>query len=201
MFHLTVEKIARWSPEVWSAGGTIGATIVALFLPLWSTKREWARQNRLRVEDAASAQKLVVDIHREVCSTVDQILAYNEACQRLFAPLNELDINQALCRIETNCEILQKILSDLRNRVLLTSGGLYIATAAQSVANAIIIAIRTRFADLTNNPGSGSTNLKYLEILHNVHDIHSVTSFRLKEIRKSYNISESTEASQITLKY
>lgn len=196
-------KIASWSPDAWSAGGTIAATIVALFLPLWSTKREWRRQNAIREADAASQRKAVSDLHRDLCWTVDRVIAYREAAQAVFKTgLIFLPAAHALRRIGVNCSVLESVLQELKTRPQLTDGALYSASAGETIAKAVAASAAAGVKGLgqTNQVDEKSPYFYFLK-LGALADIDAIAAARMAEVRSNFGISESVAAKKIRDKY
>jgi hypothetical protein len=140
-----------------SAIGTIAAAVIALFLPFVSSRKEWKRQDRFRVEDQkrvedewARQDKIRVadelrikkdrtDVIHEVTSTVDRILAYRTSAIAIFSVDNVYVIgNDAIARINENTKTLFRMLELLEVRSGLTDGALYVTLSAKRLARAVI---------------------------------------------------------------
>lgn len=125
--------------EAWSAIGTIGATIVALFLPRRQAIREWARQDKIRQEEAQASKDFQAANHREIVSAVDRVLAYREAAIAIFVsePVYQVGV-RAIKRISLNTQILADLITLLQIRPGLSDGAIYSALAAHRIATDIV---------------------------------------------------------------
>lgn len=195
---------AGLTAEGWSAIGTISATIVALTLPIWSTKREWRRQNDLRTEDANAAKKIRADLHREVCSTVDRIVAYKDVSENLLIRINNdpsSDLEAAISRISTNIYILRSVLKELKSRPALTDGALYSCAAAEIIAEKSYQIIEERRLALEDTSLAYPGDMHFGGKLWELTDLSKTASERVEGVRKEFGLDTSKGATKIHRKY
>ena len=201
----TCHTIAHWvwslsiNWEAWSAIGTIGAIAVALILPVRMAKREWARQDQIRLADQNSAKQQISGYQQEVCSVVDRILAYRNAAIAIFdsEPIYNVGI-QAIKRININTKILLNMLELLQNRPSLSDGSLFAAVAAKRIAEGIAEQTGYVLRDFgITDPGWPQ---RYASLLA-FEELASIAKLRCDGVRQHFQLGESQSAAEIRAKY
>ena len=185
--------------DAWSAVGTIGAIVVALFLPARMAKREWVRQDQIRKADIDGAKRKIADSQHEVCSAVDRVLAYREAAIALFEskPVYWVGI-QAIKRINLNSSILLDLLDLLEIRPELSDGTVYSAVAAKRIAAATVDQTGHVLKNFgTNDPGWSQR----IAVLSELDELASIAQKRSDGVREYYGLGESKSAEEIRFKY
>lgn len=185
--------------DAWSAVGTIGAIVVALFLPARMAKREWVRQDQIRQADIDGSMRKIADTQHEVCSAVDRVLAYREAAIALFdsKPVYWVGI-QAIKRINLNSKILLNMLDLLEIRPELSDGTVYSAVAAKRIAEATVEQTDHVLKNWgTNDPGWSQRNA----VLSELDELASIAKKRSDGVREYYSLGESKSAEEIRSKY
>lgn len=185
--------------EALSAVSTFVATLVALFLPLALSRREQARQLSLRAEDSANAMKAIRDVRHEVCSTVDQILAYRTAAIAIMKtePVYLVGV-EAITRIRDNVVILIEVLALLESRSELSDGAVYSAVAGRNVGRALFAQLDPIVEEWGQRDPRWSlrvTMVKKLEALA------ARTRLRTAAVRSDNDIGPGETAARITEKY
>ena len=201
----TCESVATWlwslsiNWDAWSAIGTIGAIAIALILPIKMAKREWARQDQIRLADQNSTKQLIAGYQQEVCSVVDRILADRDAAIAIFdsQPVYYVGI-QAIKRININARILLNMTELLEKRPSLSDGSLFSAVAAKRIAETITEetgSVLKHFG--TVDPGWPQR----IAALSNLEELASITKLRSDGVREYYGLVESQRAAEIRAKY
>lgn len=182
-----------------SAVGTLIATAVALFLPLRLARREWARQDRLRQEDVASERQKLVDVQHEVCSAVDQVLAYREAAIALFdsAPVYTVGID-AITKVRLNTQILIEVLDLLKGRSELSDGAVFSAVAGRKIADAVI---RETAYVIENGGLHEPVWTERRAALERLNHLVAIAQERSDGVRRHYDLPASGSADKVRQKY
>lgn len=146
-----------------SAVATVAAVGVALLLPGLMARREWkrrdqerreewTRQDQLRAAELAERKAERTAVIHEVCSAVDQILAFREAAISLAKTKPPfLEPTQSLARISANTTTLSAMLDVLKKRPELTDGATYSAVAAQRIATIVIEQTKPPYGQTMND--------------------------------------------------
>ena len=180
--------------DAWSAIGTILAAAVALFLPQRVAKREWARQDGIRVSDLERVEKAKQNVIHEVCSTVDRIVAYEKSALALFATDNVYQVGfEAIARIHENTETLLEMLELLKVRPELTDGALYVAVSSERLAKAVIA--QTVAQDAT----TGANWNARLDALNAFEPLSSMIKVRNLKVRKFANLQNASDGAALIL--
>ncbi len=182
-----------------AAVATIAATLVALFLPMYQARREWARQDQRDRKETKKEKKKLKEAAHEVCSAVDRILAYREVTIALFqtAPPYPVAL-QAIEHITLNTQILLDVLDLLKGRPELSDGAVFSAVAGRSIADAIVKEASPVVA------GWGVDNPFWQERkarLEKLDRLAGIAQERTDGVRKHYRIKPSGTAQQIRDKY
>ena len=197
--------VVNWLGHIsinWDAASAIGtflATAVALFLPLWITRREWERQDRLRQEDITNERQKRVDVQHEVCSAVDRVLAYRDAAIALFgsAPVYTVGI-EAIAKVQLNTQFLAEVLDLFKCRTELSDGAVYSAVAARKIADAVIR--ETSYVVYNwgvNDPGWAARE----DALRKLDQLAAIAQARSDGVRNHYGLPSSGSAMHIRQKY
>jgi hypothetical protein len=182
-----------------SAGATVAATIVALFLPIRMARREWTRQDQIRESDSAAVLRKLADAQREVCSAVDRVLSYREAAIALFdsAPVYSVGI-EAIERINFNVGILLDTLDILKTRSGLSHGTVYAAVAATRIAEATLDETgKVLLSWGTGSPGWAERKVTLSEL----ETLAVMAKERTDGVRAHYGLEPSHSAGRINSKY
>ena len=124
--------------DAWSAIGTFVAAGLALWLPGRSARKEWDRQDRIRAAEKAEAQAKVCDVHQEVCSTVDRIIAYYDIQTKILAAEPQfIAFDRMLDRINMQVAVLREMLGLLEKRPELSDGALFSAVGGKVIAQVV----------------------------------------------------------------
>lgn len=185
--------------DAWAAIGTIGATVVALFLPRHMAAKEWARQDMLRVGQERKERNREAATHREIASAVDRILAYRDAALAIFnsEPVYLVGV-RALKRININAEILCDLLGLLQARPGLSDGALYASLAAQKIADDVVATTGAVVAEW----GTQDPQWELRKVLLTRHDELAVmTQMRADGVRSTFELQPSKSAVQVRSKY
>lgn len=191
------------SADAWSAIGTIAATLVALFLPFYSTRREWRRQDALRASDHKAAQQALSDLHRDVCHTAERVVAYRNAARDIFSTDTSYQTTlAAMRRIGVNCEILRNVLAEMKKRPQLTDGALYCASAAEQIARIVAEGAREWVKSFGTPHRRVEHSSNYMHIvLAGLDDLCISTLARIEDVKRSFCFGPSAGAEKISKKY
>lgn len=194
----------------WTAISAIAtglAVAVALALPVLMARREWkrrdierreewTRQDRLRAAELAERKAERTAVIREVCSAVDQILAFREAAISVastkppfHAPMQSLE------RIGANAKTLSAMLEVLKTRAELTDGATYSAVAAQRIAAVVIEQTKPPYGQTINDWIDRVTALELVSLEA------GLVEKRVTGVRNYAGLAPSASAAKIRAKY
>ena len=178
----------------WSALATAAATIVALAVPTSLARKEWGRQEGIREQERVDREAARTSAIREVCSAVDQILAYHEISIALAKGAFPFWLAfHAFCRIKENTLTLVDVLSILVHRPELTDGAIFSATAIKRVAK-VVLENAASPQDEGNWPGRVAR-------LESETPLANIVSRRVQGVRQQAGLTPSTAAQAIRNKY
>lgn len=173
-----------WS--AWSAVATGFAGFIALVAIFYTIYDNWRRR--------CDENRDKIAVIREVCSAVDQILAYYEISVSLatgnFAFLPAV---VAIDRIKYNVTTLNQLINLLRNRVELTDGAVFIAVAIQPISEGLCRDFR--------KPDGDMRWPLFLSNLHTLNSAATLVAMRSALVRKHAGLKPSTTAKAIRDKY
>lgn len=190
-----------------SAIATLLATVVALWLPGRTAKKEWARQDRLIAADHQREDRLRTEmiaqqkedrkyVIHQGASTVDQILAYWHAA--LVIGESEPVYHEgfaAIRRLRENVLTLKEILMIMRVKPELSDGLIFTIVNADRIAEDILNATR---------PPQNGQSQDWIQWRHNIERNRSLvemTQKRNNEVRAAFQIQSSLSAQSIRNKY
>lgn len=163
-------------------------------------RQEWARQDRLRHEQATVDREKLSDNYREVCSTVDRVLAYRLAAIFIFEsrPVYFVGI-EAIRRINLNVSILKDMLQVFLARTELTDGAVYSVAAALRLANFVIAETNSVLTAWGHQDPDWSGRVAALKTLD---ELARMVELRSQGVRASWKLdSQSSVAKKIHDKY
>jgi len=173
-----------WS--AWSAIATGVAALIALVAVVIALLEGWFRRRK-----EAKARR---DVIREVCSAVDQILAYHELAITLAnGGFPFLESHQSFRQIHENAITLRDALAVLQVRSELTDGAIYSAIAVQRIAAPLIVQTLD-----PEHVGNWPDRVARLEPLL---PIAQVVRHRVDGVRKYAKLGPSSAAKKIRDKY
>lgn len=190
-----------------SAFATLAATGVALWLPARMARKEWARQDQLRLEDrhredrlraeqAGEAKNARCYVIHQGASTVDQILAYWQTALAISEskPVYHEGF-AAIARIRENVLTLREILMVIRHKPDLSDGLLFTMVNADRIADAILK------ASAPPQNGQGHDWATWVHRLDGQRALVEMTQKRNNEVRAAFGLQASASAEAIRIKY
>lgn len=204
--------------SILSAIATVIATVVALWLPGRAAKKEWARQDRLRIADAKRDDDLRAAAHQrdddlraaqvaqakldrkyvihQGCSTVDQIVAYLHAARAMneSAPVYLEGFN-GIDRIHENTLTLKEILAVMRTKPEVSDGLLFTMVNAGRLAD-VILGVTL--------PAEGGFDPNWIARVHQIDEfkpLAELTHKRNRDVREAFELQPSQSAVAIQSKY
>jgi len=169
----------------WSAVATALAVAVALLIPIGMTIAEGRRRKADR--------RAVI---QEVCSAVDQIVAYHGILLALCRAKPVYHEGFAACdRIGSNAITLAQMLAVLQSRSELTDGAVYSAIGGQRIAEVVIPNGTGPYGQTTNDWTNRATRLA------DVQSLVDAVALRVGGVRRHAGLSSSSSAAAIRAKY